>query len=93
MAKDLLQNILQTDPTKRYDIVQILSHPWCNLTKPKLDNGIIIGVDSILLDKAIIDIIVKDIEKYKGLRTNKTITLKELLTNLNENHHNCLTAT
>jgi hypothetical protein len=93
MAKDLLQNILQVDPLKRFDIEKILSHPWCNLTKPRLDCGIIIGIDSITLDEEIVNNIMKDMEKYKGLRSNKTITHKDLISNLHENHHNCLTAT
>jgi 5'-AMP-activated protein kinase catalytic alpha subunit len=91
LAKDLMQSILNVDPEKRFNIEQILSHPWCNLTKPKLDCGIIIGIDKITLDEEIVKIIFGEVEKFKGYRTNRNMTYEDLRTSLNENHHNCLT--
>ena len=93
MAKDLLMNLLQVDPGRRFGIEEILSHPWCNLTKPKLDKGIIIGIDKFNLDEEITQLILKDVDRYKGLRTTKKITHEDIVLNLIENHHNCLTAT
>jgi len=46
-AKDLIKNILNTDPTKRYTIEEIRKHSWYNI-HPTLDRtGIIVGVDQI----------------------------------------------
>jgi len=32
-ARDLLKNILNTDPEKRYGIDEIRKHPWLNMYK------------------------------------------------------------
>jgi 5'-AMP-activated protein kinase catalytic alpha subunit len=40
--QDLIKKILTTDPKKRIAIEQIKNHPWFNLTKPKLFQGIYI---------------------------------------------------
>jgi 5'-AMP-activated protein kinase catalytic alpha subunit len=34
-AKDLIKNILTTDPNKRYKIDDIRKHPWYQLYKPR----------------------------------------------------------
>jgi 5'-AMP-activated protein kinase catalytic alpha subunit len=34
-AKDMIQNILNPDPTKRFTIEDIRSHPWYNQSPPK----------------------------------------------------------
>lgn len=46
-AKDLIKNILNTDPTKRFTIEEIRKHSWYNI-HPKVERkGIIVGVDQI----------------------------------------------
>jgi 5'-AMP-activated protein kinase catalytic alpha subunit len=42
ILKDLLKKILTTDPQKRITLEQIKNHPWFNLIKPKLFQGIYI---------------------------------------------------
>jgi Serine/threonine protein kinase len=53
-ARDLLKNILNTDPTKRYTIEDIRRHPWMNMVKlPREPEGIIIGYHQIPVRKLI----------------------------------------
>ena len=47
-ARDLLKNILNTDPQKRYTIQDIRNHPWYNQAKLDKDpEGIVIGVNPV----------------------------------------------
>lgn len=50
-SKDLLKNILNTDPIRRYNLADIRKHVWFNQVKElRHDNGIIVGYNSIPLD-------------------------------------------
>jgi 5'-AMP-activated protein kinase catalytic alpha subunit len=42
-----MKGILNTDPTKRFTIQNIRSHPWYNINEAKERNGILIGVNPI----------------------------------------------
>ena len=53
MAKDLICNILQVDPEKRFTIEKILAHPWCNLVKERLDQGVLFEDGTIDIDSEI----------------------------------------
>ena len=47
-GRDLIKNILNTDPTKRYTIDDIRRHPWMNMVKlPREPEGIIIGYHQV----------------------------------------------
>ncbi|KAL4433487.1 hypothetical protein ABPG74_002884 [Tetrahymena malaccensis] len=60
-ARDLLKNILNTDPQKRYTVEDIRNHPWCNQYKlNKTPEGIIVGYNRIPVD---IDIL-KQLESF-----------------------------
>ena len=61
-AVDLLTNILKIDPSERYDIDRVKSHPWFNLNctnynynRPSL--GITIGIHKIPIDENILDMV------------------------------------
>lgn len=43
VAVDLLRRILNTDPTKRYNIQQIRAHPWFNFITPTINEGLLIS--------------------------------------------------
>ena len=43
----MIQNILNTDPEKRFGIDQIRSHPWYQLVTDTVFEGIIVGTDPI----------------------------------------------
>ena len=60
-AKDILSNILNTDPTKRSTIEQIRKHRWWSLSTSTLNlfNGIIVGYHRIPVDDAILKKTVK----------------------------------
>lgn len=60
-ATDLLKNILNTDPEKRFTIEQIRNHPWYKQHADKIYSGIIVGQDQIPVE----DRIVKEMEQYK----------------------------
>jgi len=61
--KDLIKHLLEVDPMKRYDLDQIISHQWFNLKKNTLTNGIIVGVNKIPIDNAIVN---KCLKIYPG---------------------------
>ena len=47
-GKDLIKNILNTDPVKRYTIEDIRRHPWMNMIKiPRQPEGIIVGYHQV----------------------------------------------
>ena len=55
-ARDLLKNLLNTDPNKRYTIQDIRNHPWYNITKAEKEpEGIIIGVNPVPIDFIILN--------------------------------------
>ena len=89
MGRDLLNNILQIDPNKRYNIEKILTHPWCTHSKCELDKGLIIGVNETEIDYEIVKEIYKNIDRYKG---NKSISsIDDIVINIRENQQSCLT--
>lgn len=50
-AKDLITNILNTDPEKRFKIEDIRKHPWFSLVKCEENfKGTIVGVDPVPID-------------------------------------------
>lgn len=53
-ARDLIQSVLNTDPTKRYRPEDIRKHPWFLQTRPRDTEGIIVGVDPIPVDHDIL---------------------------------------
>ncbi|KAL4499059.1 hypothetical protein ABPG72_016961 [Tetrahymena utriculariae] len=55
-GKDLIKNILNTDPTKRFTISDIRKHPWFNQVKANpMCEGIIVGYNRIPIDLEIIE--------------------------------------
>jgi len=47
-GRDLIKNILNTDPNKRFTIDDIRKHPWMNQVKiPREPEGIIIGYHQV----------------------------------------------
>jgi serine/threonine protein kinase len=59
-AKDLIRKILNTDPSKRYGLKEIKSHPWYNLIRPNPCEGLYINTITIPVDEKI----VKKMEAY-----------------------------
>jgi 5'-AMP-activated protein kinase catalytic alpha subunit len=55
-AKDLLKRILVTDPSKRYNIQQIKSHPWFSQVNPNLNinEGLLINYHVIPIDEDLV---------------------------------------
>ena len=62
-CKNLLKNILNTDPTRRYKIKDIRQDPWYNIVPPinDLNQGIIPGYHTIKANPVILE---KIQEKY-----------------------------
>lgn len=53
--KDLLENILAVNPSKRYRVSQIFEHPWCKQVEDiPLMSGIIVGYHRIPVDRQIL---------------------------------------
>jgi 5'-AMP-activated protein kinase catalytic alpha subunit len=60
-GRDLIKNILNTDPTKRFTIDDIRKHSWMNMVKlPREPEGIIIGYHQIPIDYEVL----KQLEGY-----------------------------
>ena len=72
--KDLLSHLLEVDPMKRFDLEQIILHPWFNLKKNTICKGIIVGVNKIPIDCAIVK---KCLKIYPG----KENTIKKSIEN------------
>lgn len=53
-VKDLIKNMLEIDPLKRYDFYQITNHAWFNSNKPSLVNGLNVLEYKFPIDKRIL---------------------------------------
>ncbi len=59
-SRDLITNILNTDPEKRYKISDIRKHPWFNqITHQKITGGIFIGLSQIPINVKILELLVE----------------------------------
>ncbi len=86
-AKDLLLNIMNVDPERRFNIEQIRNHSWFANKNYKLEKGVIIGGDRNKIDK---DIISMCLQK---LKEDKDLTEEILIKYLERNDCNHATAT
>jgi 5'-AMP-activated protein kinase catalytic alpha subunit len=77
-AKDLLKNVLSTDPNKRYTLRQIRSHPWFNRIPVMINEGLLVNVINIPVDDFIL-------EKMALYGLNKEETRQHLLSNKHSN--------
>ena len=84
-AVDILHKILNTEPSKRYNIEQIKSHPWFKMINPKINI-----IEGLLIDKYIIpfdeEIIKEMVQKYHY--NDKIVKI-----NIIVNKHNHITTT
>ncbi|CAK82168.1 unnamed protein product (macronuclear) [Paramecium tetraurelia] len=53
-AKDLIKNILNVDPQKRYTIADIRKHNWFSFYNQKIPSGLIVGQHRIPIDPEIV---------------------------------------
>ena len=84
---DMMKNIMQIDPRKRFKIEQIKEHPWyCKLQQNQLD-GMIIGKDDI----PILDQIRQEMESASNLQ--HLDGLDRIVEQVQNNKHNPVTAT
>jgi 5'-AMP-activated protein kinase catalytic alpha subunit len=49
--RNLITGVLTTDPSKRLNVKEIRTHPWYNIVKPHEKEGIIVGINPILVMK------------------------------------------
>lgn len=59
-AKDLINLILNPDPTQRFSIKDIRNHPWYNQVEPNEKKGIIVGRDQIPVNNNIMELLNRD---------------------------------
>lgn len=59
-AKDLINLILNPDPTQRFTIKDIRNHPWYNQVSPDEKKGIIVGRDQIPINTKIMELLNRD---------------------------------
>ena len=90
-AKDLLKNILKTDPDQRFNIEEIKSHQWLNQISQEICPGILVGYQNINIDTTILNRLSSykvDIEhakkcieanKHNGISTGYYLLLKKHL--------------
>ncbi|MCQ2815746.1 MAG: protein kinase [archaeon] len=80
-AQSIIKGILITNPDKRFGLNEIKNHPWFNMNKFKINEGLLITHIVTPID----DEIVKEIvEKYGGDK-------EEIYKNVIYNHHNHIT--
>ena len=53
-VKDLLKNILNVDPDKRFNIEEIKNHEWFNQKQQEINSGILVGYQNITVDNNIL---------------------------------------
>ena len=85
IGKDFLVKILNSDPKKRYNIIQIKKHPWFNqLDQNKyMTRGLLLNKYIVPIDEEIVEKMIKEYD-YKE---------KEIKMNLLANKHNHITTT
>ena len=54
-SKDLISNILNADPSKRFTIEQIRKHPWYNQVEPIEKVGVFLNDEKIKVNEELID--------------------------------------
>jgi len=54
-SKDLIKNILNIDPAKRYGIKEVRSHVWYNIVREVKVEGVIVGFNSVPIDPKILE--------------------------------------
>ena len=86
-AKDLMKNIMQIDPKKRFNIADIKKHPWYSKLQQTQLDGIIVGKDEI----PILEQIKLEIESSPQLQFLDG--LEKIENQVQMNKHNPLTAT
>jgi 5'-AMP-activated protein kinase, catalytic alpha subunit len=61
-AQDMINLILQPDPTKRYTIADIRNHPWYNqvVHAPPYTPAIYLGKEPIPIDTKILSVLERD---------------------------------
>ncbi|MCQ2816547.1 MAG: protein kinase [archaeon] len=80
-AQDIIKGILTTDPEKRFGLNEIKNHPWFNINKFILNEGLLITKVVTPIDDSIVNEIV---EKYGGDK-------EDVYRNILFNHHNHIT--
>lgn len=53
-SKDLLKNVLNTDPNKRFGVEEIRKHIWYNSVKENRVDGVIVGFNSVPIDNEVL---------------------------------------
>jgi 5'-AMP-activated protein kinase catalytic alpha subunit len=84
-AKDLLLNVMNVDPEKRFNIEQIKNHSWFAKRNIKLDKGIMIGKEKIQINMNIIE------ECLEKLKDGENLTAEKIVKHLEKNDCNSLT--
>ena len=90
-CRDLITNILNTDPSKRFTAADIHNHAWytsCQLKNVKDYQGIIIGKNPIPIDTQILKEVFEKFEDFK-LKT----TFEDAKRDVEQNKHNEITTT
>ena len=84
-AKNLIENILKTDPKERYTIFRIKKHPWFNMNKIviNISPGILINRVIIPINENIVEFMIKNYG-FNGM---------EIRNNIIKNKHNDMTTT
>jgi 5'-AMP-activated protein kinase catalytic alpha subunit len=54
-CRDIMKQILNTDPTTRIKIDEIRRHPWYRLNQPKEKEGIIVGINPVPIDNELVN--------------------------------------
>lgn len=76
-AKDLLLNVMNVDPEKRFNVEQIKNHTWFANRNYKLEKGIMIGKDKIQIDRKIIEHCIEILKDEENLNEEKIIKYLE----------------
>ena len=80
-ARNLIQNILNTDPDRRYTVDEIKAHPWYSMSKEEPINGLMVGTSRIPVHATVLQAL-----------TEFGISAEHAKSSLEANKHNSTTA-
>ena len=90
-CKDLIKNILITDPKKRYGFEQIKKHPWFMSVNNIGGKNILFTSPGIIIDYDVIPIDIDIIKEIYYIKEYKNFTILNIVNDVIRNKHNKIT--
>ena len=90
-CKDLIKNILVTNPHKRYGFEEIKKHPWFMLVNNISGKNILFNSPGIIIDNDVIPIDINIIKEMYYAKDYKNFSIANIIGDVIRNRHNKIT--